>query len=253
MFLCICWCEKKNSCVFNMENLGEDSPKKLVFNIPHSCHCCNKTVLVKNHPVDIFGEKSIKESELLNVLQFWTGKEIMMLLAEKTLPTMLQEGEEYYRIPHFVTGNTFCTGIVDWRDSYDASSWLATGWRITFFESTGEKIESVQSVRMCLFLEGDQHHDKYPPQLRPITPAPWRLPEFLQPDKERHDSSVRESCRPVYLSGLRKYKVRELLLTSDLWFFYQTYNELVCNSIITFLFYQKAQCRKGGENRLCWC
>ena len=55
MFMCI----KKNSGAFNMEELGEDSPKKIMFNVPNSCRCCNKTVLVKNHPVDIIGEKGI--------------------------------------------------------------------------------------------------------------------------------------------------------------------------------------------------
>ena len=57
-----------------------------------------------------------------------------------------------------------------------------------------ENIESVHSVRMCLFVEGDQHHDKNPPQFRPIAPknittAPRRLPEILQGDKERHDAT----------------------------------------------------------------
>ena len=126
MFMCI----KKNSGAFNMEELGEDSPKKkIIFIVPSSCRCCNKTVLVKNHSVDIFGEKSIEEPELLNVLQFLTGKEIKYDdgLPKKALPTVLQEGEEYYRILRFVTGNTFCSGIVDWRESYEASPWLATG------------------------------------------------------------------------------------------------------------------------------
>ena len=47
-----------------------------MFNVPNTCRCCNKTVLVRNHPVDIFGGKSNREPELLNVLQFITGKEI---------------------------------------------------------------------------------------------------------------------------------------------------------------------------------
>ena len=74
MFVCICWRENMNSRAFNMEDLGEDSPKKIVFNVLNTC-CCNKTVLVRNQPVRTFGEKSIKP-ELLNVVQFLTGKEI---------------------------------------------------------------------------------------------------------------------------------------------------------------------------------
>ena len=94
-----------------------------------------------------------------------------------------------------------------------------------------ENIESVHSVRMCLFLlfvEGDQHH---PPQFRPIAPknittAPRRLPEFLQGDKERHDATkIQVSESPadrsiqadiMRQSGLRKYQVREIILTFDL-------------------------------------
>lgn len=76
MSMCVCWCEEKNSRAFNMENLAEDSPTKMCVQRPNSCRCCYKTVLVKNHPVDIFGEKSIKEPELLKVLQLSTGKEI---------------------------------------------------------------------------------------------------------------------------------------------------------------------------------
>ena len=94
-----------------------------------------------------------------------------------------------------------------------------------------ENIESVHSVRMCLFVEGDQHHDKNPPQFRPITPknittAPRRLPEFLQGDKERHDATkIQVSESPadrsiqadiMRQSGLRKYQLREILLTFDL-------------------------------------
>ncbi|XP_068719344.1 uncharacterized protein [Montipora capricornis] len=84
-----------------------------------------------------------------------------------------------------------------------------------------ENIESVHSVRMCLFVEGDQHHDKNPPQFRPfapknITTAPRRLPEFLQGDKERHDATkIQVSESPadrsiqadiMRQSGLRKYQ-----------------------------------------------
>ena len=96
-----------------------------------------------------------------------------------------------------------------------------------------ENIESVHSARMCLFglfVEGDQHHGKNPPQFRPIAPknittAPRRLPEFLQGDKERHDATkIQVSESPadrsiqadiMRQSGLRKYQVREILLTFD--------------------------------------
>ena len=43
----------------------------------------------------------------------------------------------------------------------------------------------VESRRMCLFVEGDQHHNKYPHQFRPITSknnttALQRFPQFLK-------------------------------------------------------------------------
>ena len=97
-----------------------------------------------------------------------------------------------------------------------------------------ENIESVHSARTCLFglfVEGDQHHGKNPPQFRPIAPknittAPRRLPEILQGDKERHDATkIKVSESPadrsiqadnMRQSGLRKYQVREILLTFDL-------------------------------------
>ena len=59
-----------------IEDLGENSPQKIVFNFLNTCRCCNKTVLVRNHPVDIFGERSGREPEVLKVLAFLTGKEI---------------------------------------------------------------------------------------------------------------------------------------------------------------------------------
>ena len=119
-----------------------------------------------------------------------------------------------------------------------------------------ENIESVHSVRMCLFVEGDQHHDKNSPQFRPfapknITTAPRRLPEFLQVDKERHDATkiqVPESPADRSIqadimrqSGSRKYQVREILLTFDLQYcilYYNCYispNSLYCNIIQYFL------------------
>ena len=35
-----------------MEDLGEDSPKKVVFNVPNTCRCCNKTVFVEGDQND---------------------------------------------------------------------------------------------------------------------------------------------------------------------------------------------------------
>lgn len=62
---------------FQLGRLGEGSLKEIVFNVANiCCRCCNKAVLVRNNPVHIFGKKSIKEPELLNVLQSLTGKEI---------------------------------------------------------------------------------------------------------------------------------------------------------------------------------
>ena len=33
--------------------------KKIVFDVPNSCRCCNKTVLVKKHPVDILSHTQL--------------------------------------------------------------------------------------------------------------------------------------------------------------------------------------------------
>jgi len=50
-------------------------PKKILFNFLNTCRCCKKkTVLVRNHWVDIFCQKSSKEPEFLKVLEFLTGK-----------------------------------------------------------------------------------------------------------------------------------------------------------------------------------
>ena len=52
--------------------------------------------------------------------------------------------------------------------------WLVTGWRITFVESAlyGEARKSeprkCRKWSVCVFVEGDQHHNKNPPQFRPI-------------------------------------------------------------------------------------
>ena len=68
-----------NSCVLkteDMEDLGEDSPQKIVFNFFNTCHCCNKTVLDRKHLVYFFSEKSSKEPEFIKVLGFLSEKEI---------------------------------------------------------------------------------------------------------------------------------------------------------------------------------
>ena len=62
-----------NSPVFNntnMEDFGEDSLKNIVVNFPKTCRYCNKTVLVRNHPVVFSERKSNTETDLFNVLQF---------------------------------------------------------------------------------------------------------------------------------------------------------------------------------------
>ena len=236
MFICI----KKNSGAFNMEDLGEDSPKKIMFNVPNSCRCCNKTVLVENHPVDIFGEKSIKEPELLNVLQFLTGKEIKYDdgLPKKLCQPCFRKVKNIieFRASSLATlsaqelliGETHMKRV---RGSQQVGESPSSSQQAKKTSLNRENIESVHSVRMCLFLlfvEGDQHH---PPQFRPIAPknittAPRRLPEFLQGDKERHDATkIQVSESPadrsiqadiMRQSGLRKYQVREILLTFDL-------------------------------------
>ena len=53
---------------------------------------------------------------------------------------MLQKGEEYYRTPFFVACITF------------QSNCRSEGLN-------SETAESLESGRMCLFLESDQHHD----------------------------------------------------------------------------------------------
>lgn len=52
-----------------------ESLKNLVINFSNTCHCCNKAVLVSNHPV-IFGGKGNEEREVLNMLQFLIAKKI---------------------------------------------------------------------------------------------------------------------------------------------------------------------------------
>ncbi|KAL9952479.1 hypothetical protein ACROYT_G039742 [Oculina patagonica] len=60
-----------------MEDLEDDPAKQTASNFDNTCRCCNKTVLLRNHPVhDIFGEKSNKAPELLKVLEFLTRKEV---------------------------------------------------------------------------------------------------------------------------------------------------------------------------------
>ena len=49
-----------------MEDCEKDSPQKPVFNFRNTCRCCNKTVLPRNHPVEIFGERINKEPEFLS-------------------------------------------------------------------------------------------------------------------------------------------------------------------------------------------
>ena len=133
MFMCI----KKNSGAFNME----DSPKKIMFNVPNNCRCCNKTVLVKNHPVDIFGEKSIQEPELSNVLQFLTGKEIKY---DDGLPKKLYQ-PCFRKVKNIIEFRALSLATLSAQELLIGETRMKrvrgsqTGWRITFFESTGEK------------------------------------------------------------------------------------------------------------------
>ena len=58
------------------EASGKDSPKKEVSNFRNKCLCCNKRVLPRNHPVEIFGEKSNKQPEFFKALEFLIGKQM---------------------------------------------------------------------------------------------------------------------------------------------------------------------------------
>ena len=51
--------EKKEQPCVQHGKLGRRLSKKIVFDVPNSCRCCNKTVLVKKHPVDILSHTQL--------------------------------------------------------------------------------------------------------------------------------------------------------------------------------------------------
>lgn len=224
-----------------MEDLGEDTPKKFVFNVlTDNCRCCNKTVSVRNHPVAIFGKKSKKE--LLDVLQFLTGKEVK---CDDGLPKKLCQ-PCFRKVKSIIEFRALSMSTLSSQESLIGETRMK---RVRGSQQVGESPSSSQlakktslnreniedesiphRVRMCLFVEGDQMHHKNVSQFRPIAPknntnATRRLPEFLQGDKERHDATkekeIQVSESPAVLSiqadimrqsGLRKYQVCEILL-----------------------------------------
>lgn len=59
-----------------MEVFNEDSPQKPTVSFDNICRTCNRTVLERNHPVDLFGKKM--SSLLMQVVVFLSGKKISM-------------------------------------------------------------------------------------------------------------------------------------------------------------------------------
>ena len=59
-----------------MEVFNEDSPQKPTVSFDNICRTCNRTVLERNHPVDLFGKKM--SSLLMEVVVFLSGKKISM-------------------------------------------------------------------------------------------------------------------------------------------------------------------------------
>ena len=49
----------------NMEDFGEDSLKNIVINFTSTCLYCNKTLLVRNHPLVFSGEKTQYRDEIV--------------------------------------------------------------------------------------------------------------------------------------------------------------------------------------------
>ena len=216
----------------DMEDLREKSPQKIVFNFLNTCRCCNKTVLVRNHPVDIFGERSRKEPEVLKVLEFLTEKEIKF---GDGLPMKLCQ-PCYRKVKNIIEFRSLSHASLSSQELSIGGVKRARGsQQVGNSPSSNQQAkknrESAESVRMCLFAE-DQHH----PQFRPIAPrppknnlsAPRRLPPFLQVDKDatkEKEKQVSES--PVVLSvpaeimkqsGLRKYEVYTLIILRTITF-----------------------------------
>lgn len=217
-----------------IEDLRENSPQKIVFNFLNTCRCCNKTVLVRNHPVDIFGERSGREPEVLKVLAFLTGKEIKF---GDGLPMKLCQ-PCYRKVKNIIEFRSLSHASLSSQELSIGGSRVKrvrgsqqVGNSPSSSQQAKKNRESAESVRMCLFAE-DQHH----PQFRPIAPrppknnssAPRRLPQFLQVDKDatkEKEEQVSES--PAVLSvpadimrqsGLRKYEVYTLIIELLLFF-----------------------------------
>ena len=230
--------------VSKMEDLRQ-SPKKIVFNFLNTCRCCNKTVLVRNHPVNIFGERSSKEPDVLKVLEFLTGKEIKF---GDGLPMKLCQ-PCYRKVNNIIEFRTLSQASLNSQLSRGGSrvkrvrGSQQVGDSPSSSQQAKKNRESAESVRTCFF-SGDQQH----PHLRPIAPrppkdnmtAPRRLPQFLQVDKEAtkvKEKQVSESpaVRSVPAdimrqSGLRKYEVCTMIIGLEvLDLFYEICDELVCN------------------------
>ena len=86
-----------------------------------------------------------------------------------------------YTYPDIFESATFSFRIQKFPRPHVAySNRIQTGWKIKRVYH-----ESVESSRICLFVKGDQHHTKNPPQFRPIasknnTTALQYVPQFLK-------------------------------------------------------------------------
>ena len=122
------------------------------------------------------GKKSNKESELLNVLQFLTGKEIRY---DDGLPKKLCQ-PCFRKVKNIIEFRALSLAALSSQELLVGETSMK---RVRCSEQAGESTspsqqakktslnrENIESVRMCLFVEGDQNHDKIPLSLDPLLP-----------------------------------------------------------------------------------
>ena len=90
--------KKKCSTMAN----AKDSPQKPVVIFFNVCRCCNRTVLVSNHPVNIF--KKEHSVDVSKVVVFLSEREVSfdrcsMIISPKKLSTLLSQDQKHFRIP----------------------------------------------------------------------------------------------------------------------------------------------------------
>lgn len=206
-----------------MEVFNEDSPQKPTVSFDNICRTCNRTVLERNHPVDLFGKKM--SSLLMQVVVFLSGKKISM---EDNFPRKVCQ-PCFRKVISIAEFKSMTQASLSSQEQTLAAAKVK---RLRSCQQVGDSPSSSQKskkrvaaryVRTSLF-STDGTTDKTSSQLTkfiPIAPKPTTntqriLPAFLHIDEAGKSEEKKEKATQVEpsvpenimkQSGLRKYQV----------------------------------------------